>query len=1160
MATRRTAIPRTRTQSTNLPPSSRPRSALAKPHQRSGLSTPVEEHASQPPPLPTTLPHKSQEDVETNIQVVIRCRRRSDREIQENSPIIVSSKGARSEAITIETAIPISSLGIVTFPPTRTYPFDAVFGPEADQAMVYQEVVSPMLDEVLRGYNCTLFAYGQTGTGKTHTMQGDLTTTPMGNPSAQAGMIPRVLSKLFQQLDTISPDWSVKISYVELYNEELRDLLAPEMSAPAGTIQPMGMGSGSSRDNNQNGLKIFDDATKKGVFIQGLEEMVVKGASDALALLVKGSHRRQMAATKFNDHSSRSHSVFSITVHLKETSSLGEDLLRVGKMNLVDLAGSENIARSGAENKRAREAGMINQSLLTLGRVINALVERSSHIPYRESKLTRLLQDSLGGRTKTCIIATISPARSNMEETLSTLEYAIRAKSIRNRPEVNQRMTRNSLLKEYVAEIEQLKADVLAAREKNGIFFSEDTWNQMSIEHELTKTEMEEAKRQIEIVEGHLKGVREEYEESMKLLMERGGELKETRERLDETEGVLKVKKEELKMTRNALAEEVVVRKAYQENEVGLDEVAQGLKVVVEEGVNDINALLAKLSRKAAVFNSNTKAVFSHSKTLSAEMQNFSSALEKFVHSASQSAATLRSDAEQHQTKELEALTNYSDRIGEQIRRVNETLQVIQAKDEASSEAVSVIESAINEAHQAIKTGFASWSETFRVSTFSMCTQIEKASLNGSQMVDKALKSMGSLIETIVREAQEHVEIERKSVLDTKVLADSAANDEIARLQEQNAHLADLLENERVKSERARDDLIQRISGLLGDFVVDRDRSLREAFTDITESNVKAEGAMASFIGEHVNRVEGVVVRGLEWSAGLEKKGGEGKRLRDGALKSLGGVNSTVKEGFAKVQDTCTTSLSSYSADIQQQTNALHATTTDALERHARAKRARIEATNAMSVDVQSGSRQSQRVLASTSRNIESHALRVIAESSKLSESVDLYSDATAERLSRTSQLAHTLVEQGARDDPPTGRTPRKRSRTYVEHWELTKSRELILKGWRHAPSSVLDGDTSVAEIVPLPPPEDEENLDPAQVELDSPIFEPDRDPDLAISQSSTLTAFTSSTSSGTSIPPTFEKPPLKSKVPSTKSVLPAMRTLSERSTNLITNRTRRAR
>lgn len=216
-------------------------------------------------------------------------------------------------------------------------------------------------------------------------MQGDLGTTPMGNPTAQAGMIPRVLFRLFNQLESSGTDYSVRISYVELYNEELRDLLAPDLAAPIGNTQPMGMGAASSRDlgANQAGLKIFDDANKKGVFIQGLEEMAVKNAQDALALLVKGSDRRQIAATKFNDHSSRSHSVFSITVHTKETSTMGEDLLRIGKMNLVDLAGSENVGRSGAENKRAREAGMINQSLLTLGRVINALVERSSHIPYR---------------------------------------------------------------------------------------------------------------------------------------------------------------------------------------------------------------------------------------------------------------------------------------------------------------------------------------------------------------------------------------------------------------------------------------------------------------------------------------------------------------------------------------------------------------------------------------------------------------------------------------------------------------------------------------------------------------------------------------------------------------------------------------------------------
>merc|ERR1712126_282553 len=127
----------------------------------------------------------------------------------------------------------------------------------------------------------------------------------------------------------------------------------------------------------------------------------------------------------------------------------GEDMLRVGKLNLVDLAGSENIGRSGAINQRAREAGNINQSLLTLGRVITSLVDRTPHIPYRESKLTRLLQDSLGGRTKTTIIATISPGVNNMEETLSTLDYAHRAKNITNKPEVNQKLTKKALIKQY---------------------------------------------------------------------------------------------------------------------------------------------------------------------------------------------------------------------------------------------------------------------------------------------------------------------------------------------------------------------------------------------------------------------------------------------------------------------------------------------------------------------------------------------------------------------------------------------------------------------------------------------------------------------------------------------------------------------------------------
>jgi len=225
------------------------------------------------------------------------------------------------------------------------------------------------------------FVFASPTYGSSYTMQGDLTPTPMGNPSVHAGMIPRVLFRLFHHLEQSGVDFSVKVSYVELYNEELRDLLANELSAPIGSTQPMGLASKDAR--GEGGLKIFDDASKRGVFIQGLEEIAVNSSTEALNLLTKGSHRRQIAATKFNDHSSRSHSIFSLTVHTKEAGVAGEDLLKVGKLNLVDLAGSENIGRSGAENKRAREAGMINQSLLTLGRVINALVDRAQHVPYR---------------------------------------------------------------------------------------------------------------------------------------------------------------------------------------------------------------------------------------------------------------------------------------------------------------------------------------------------------------------------------------------------------------------------------------------------------------------------------------------------------------------------------------------------------------------------------------------------------------------------------------------------------------------------------------------------------------------------------------------------------------------------------------------------------
>ncbi len=286
-------------------------------------------------------------------------------------------------------------------------------------------------------------------------------------------------------------------------------------------------------------------------------------------------------------------------MHVKETSLAtgGDDLLKVGKFNLVDLAGSEAIGRSGATDKRAREAGMINQSLLTLGRVISALVEKGSHVPYRESKLTRLLQDSLGGRTKTCIVATVSPTRSNMEETLSTLDYAIRAKSIRNRPEVNAHLTKTGLLKEYLGDIERLKNEVLAAREKNGIYIPEEQWREMHEQQAKQKSDYEEAKLRASACTVELATKKKEFDELSVTMLATAEELEQAREAERELGLLLSQMKVEMEATRTRLEEELVVSEAYQKGEERLDAVAAGLKAVATESVSDVGGLFDKLGK-----------------------------------------------------------------------------------------------------------------------------------------------------------------------------------------------------------------------------------------------------------------------------------------------------------------------------------------------------------------------------------------------------------------------------------------------------------------------------------------------------------------------------------------------------------------------------------
>ncbi len=244
---------------------------------------------------------------------------------------------------------------------------------------------------------------------------------------------------------------------------------------------------------------------------------------------------------------------------------------------------------------------MINQSLLTLGRVISALVEKGSHIPYRESKLTRLLQDSLGGRTKTCIVATVSPTRSNMEETLSTLDYAIRAKSIRNRPEVNAHLTKTGLLKEYLGDIERLKNEVLAAREKNGIYIPEEQWREMHEQQAKQKSDYEEAKLRASACTVELATKKKEFEELSVKMLATAEELEQARDAERELGILLAQMKVDLEATRVELEEEMVVSQAYQKGEDRLDQVAGELRAIATESVSDVGGLFDKLGERMRI-------------------------------------------------------------------------------------------------------------------------------------------------------------------------------------------------------------------------------------------------------------------------------------------------------------------------------------------------------------------------------------------------------------------------------------------------------------------------------------------------------------------------------------------------------------------------------
>lgn len=373
-------------------------------------------------------------EVSDNVKVVVRCRPLNQKEVMMGHKQAVIVDEIRGTVAVNKLETPNE--------PIKTFAFDTVFGPDSKQLDVYNLTARPIIDSVLEGYNGTIFAYGQTGTGKTFTMEGVRAVPEL------RGIIPNSFAHIFGHIAKAEGDtrFLVRVSYLEIYNEEVRDLLG--------------------KDQMQR-LEV-KERPDVGVYIKDLSGYVVNNADGMDTIMTHGHKNRSVGATNMNEHSSRSHAIFTITIECSEKGVDGNQHVRVGKLHLVDLAGSERQGKTGATGQRLKEATKINLSLSTLGNVISALVDgKSTHVPYRNSKLTRLLQDSLGGNSKTMMCANIGPADYNYDETISTLRYANRAKNIKNKARINED-PKDALIRQYQKEIEELKKKLEEGEEISG--------------------------------------------------------------------------------------------------------------------------------------------------------------------------------------------------------------------------------------------------------------------------------------------------------------------------------------------------------------------------------------------------------------------------------------------------------------------------------------------------------------------------------------------------------------------------------------------------------------------------------------------------------------------------------------------------------------------
>ncbi|KAG5981453.1 hypothetical protein E4U55_002919 [Claviceps digitariae] len=972
---------------------------------------------------------------ETNITVVVRCRGRSQREIKENSAVVVQADGVKGKAV-----------GLMLGPSAlsnKSYIFDRVYSQAADQNMVFDDTVKPILEEMLAGFNCTIFAYGQTGTGKTYTMSGDMSET-LGMLSGEAGIIPRVLHQLFKKFEIDDREHCVKCSFIELYNEELRDLLSIDESAK---------------------LKIYDDASRKGhaaTLVQGMEEKHIKNASEGIKVLQDGSLKRQVAATKCNDLSSRSHTVFTITAYVKKTNDQGvDDFVSAGKLNLVDLAGSENIQRSGAENKRAAEAGLINKSLLTLGRVINALVDRNSHIPYRESKLTRLLQDSLGGRTKTCIIATISPAKANLEETISTLDYAFRAKNIKNKPQVNPLLSKRMLLNDFANEIEKLKGELISTRQRNGVYLSNDAYEELTAQSETRRIVMEEQIAKIETLETNLRNKVHELFAMNSSFMGLKKDHEGTKAQLDDTKGILDQTDIVLAATRRTLTEETQLRKAHEQTEEKLTEIGGQLIDKLHKTVHDVTGLRAKNKRKSDLQSLN-RATWG---TSQAQVGDVTSMVERrvleFQGEQQGHIASISRRMSSFVAEELQTLVSTQTFLDEHLNVFAESKKQLLEQKQQSKDGMDDVLDEIKVVRDTVKEKVGERLQTMSHAAEKISGDILQEMVVFHTQLHNSYSNLGKDFKSVFEDLVKHITAQRSEADSLRRQLQSAMNTIALQNTSLSTRVQEALEEERRQSAEDRQKLMTQMSSLFNAQAEAQEARLADqvAFIQksVGESNTSMESAMT------------------QYAQGMESWDSKENVLMEDVKKSREQLKNKLKDDWTTASDQ-STAIQNVAKSIHAETARVAEEQTDDLDSQMEAlddfvSRAKLE--NASHHESHNQSLQSlSNTVEQSFGNMSAHFKTSFERITNLGEDMELDTNDLNDGLEPLesqlcqplANLREAITSTSLQEYQPTGETPQKATYHYPTKLPRTQPHDVIVSKLDEDPSSasLLVGDESM--------------------------------------------------------------------------------------------------